>query len=280
MSSRSMFYLTTPSSRAKSVISSELERCDLVPSEPYAGVLAVQFQAEKFERLSNQLASELGPEDLQQTRCRIVNDDVAPTAAELMQTQTLDNFLSWLRNQWLTNLIHDRRLVTYFQPIVECHTPHRVFAHEALLRGSQPDGEMIPPELLFAAARATDQLEMLDRAAKRTHIESAARLGLSSRVFINFSPLTIQQSEMSMAATLDAITSSGLPPSQFVFEVVESDRTDDIQGLARILNIYRHEGLKVALDDIGTAYNSLRMLTTIKPDFIKLDMHLVSNVDR
>jgi EAL domain-containing protein (putative c-di-GMP-specific phosphodiesterase class I) len=275
-----MFYLTTASPRAKSLISSELERCHLVPSEPYVDVLAVRFQPEKFERLSTQLATELGPEDLQKTRCRLVNDDSAPTAAELMQTQSLGNFLAWIRHQWLKHLIRDRRLATWFQPIVNVHLPHRVFAYECLLRGTQPDGEMIPPELLFAAARATDQVPLLDGAAKRTHIESAARLGLTSQVFINFSPLTIQQSETALAATLDAITSSGLPPSQFVFEVVESDRTDDVQSLARILNVYRKQGLQVALDDIGTAYNSLHMLTEIKPEFIKLDLHLVSNVDR
>ncbi len=280
MSSRSMFYLTTPSPRAKSVISSELERCDLVPSEPYVGVLAVRFQPEKFERLSAQLAAELDPEDLQKTRCRIVSDDSAPTAAELMQTQSLGNFLCWIRNQWLKHLISEQRLATWFQPIVDVHMPHRVFAYECLLRGTQPDGEMIPPELLFAAARATDQVPVLDGAAKRTHIESAARLGITSQVFINFSPLSIQQSETALAATLQAITRTGLPPSQFVFEVTESDRTDDIQSLAQVLNVYRQQGLKVALDDIGAAYNSLHMLTEIKPDFIKLDMQLVSNVDR
>src|SRR5947209_5925396 len=107
MSSRCVFYLTTPSPRARSVISSELERCDLAPSEPYVGVLAVRFQPDKFEQLSAQLAAELDPEDLQKTRCRLVSDDSAPTAAELMQTQSLGNFLSWLRHQWLKHLIRE-----------------------------------------------------------------------------------------------------------------------------------------------------------------------------
>jgi EAL domain-containing protein (putative c-di-GMP-specific phosphodiesterase class I) len=275
-----MFYVTTPSPRAKSVIASELKRCELSSSEPYQDVLAVRFQPEKFERFSKGLAAELAPEDLQQTRCRIVSDDVVPSPAELMQTQTLDNFLTWIRNQWLSHLIRERRLTTWFQPIVECHMPHRVFAYECLLRGMQPDGEVIPPELLFAAARATDQLAALDTAAKRIHIESAARQGLSSRVFINFSPLPVQESEDCLEETLAAIARTGLPPAQFVFEVVESDRTADVQALTRILNVYRKQGLKVALDDLGAGYNSLNLLTEIKPDFIKLDMHLMRNIDR
>ena len=280
MSTQSMFYLTTTSSRAKSVIASELERCELSASEPYQGVLAVQFQPDKFDRLSTNLAAELAPEDLQQTRCRIIHDDVVPSPADLMQTETLDNFLSCIRNQWLSHLICERRLTTWFQPIVDCHLPHRVFAYECLLRGTQPDGETIPPELLFAAARATGQLAALDRAANRIHIESAAHQGLSSRMFINFSPQPVQESEDCLKETLEAIAASGLPPAQFVFEVVESDRTADAQALSRILNDYRKQGLKVALDDLGAGYNSLNLLTEIKPDFIKLDMHLMRNIDR
>jgi len=155
MSNHSMFYVTTPSPRTKSVIASELKRCELTASEPYQGVLAVRFHAEKFEQLSATLAAELAPEELQRTRCRIVSDDAMPSPAELMLTDSLDNFLAWVRSQWLVHLVRERRLATFFQPIVECHVPHRVHAYECLLRGTQPDGEVIPPDLLFAAARAT-----------------------------------------------------------------------------------------------------------------------------
>jgi EAL domain-containing protein (putative c-di-GMP-specific phosphodiesterase class I) len=243
-------------------------------------VLAVRFQAEKFEQLSATLAAELAPDELQRTRCRIISDDAIPAPADLMLTDSLDNFLTWVRSQWLVHLMRERRLTTFFQPIVECHVPHRVFAYECLLRGTQPDGEVIPPDLLFAAARATDQLTLLDSAAKRIHVEAAARHGIKTSVFINFGPLAIHESEGCLDETLRAIAETKMPTDQFVFEVVESDRTADVIGLARVLDIYRQQGLRVALDDLGAGYNSLNLLAEIKPDFIKLDMHLVRNVDR
>ena len=280
MPQRSMFYVTTPSAQVKRVIAMQLKRCDLPPTEPYQDVLAVNFNPAKFERLSNSLAIELAPEDLQQAKCRIVSDEIVPTPADLMQTQSLDNFLGWIRSQWIVHLIRERRLTTFFQPIVDCHLPHRVFAHECLLRGTQPDGEFIPPELLFAAARATDQITLLDAAAMRVHIDSAAGCKLETRVFINFNRSAVSHSDESLRKIFRAAVASGIPAERFVFEVVESDRTSDIEALVRLLDIYRQQGFQVALDDVGAGYNSLNLLTMIRPDFIKLDMQLINNVDR
>jgi EAL domain-containing protein (putative c-di-GMP-specific phosphodiesterase class I) len=280
MAQRSKFYITTPSAQAKRVIAMQLVRCDLPPSEPYQDVLAVNFHPAKFERLSNSLAVELAPEDLQRAKCRIVSDEIVPTPADLMQTQSLDNFLGWIRNQWIVQLVREKRLTTFFQPIVDCHLPHRVFAYECLLRGAQPDGDLIPPELLFAAARATDQLAVLDAAAMRVHIESAAACHLEPRVFINFNRSAVSHSDESLRDIFRAAVESGIPAERFVFEVVESDRTTDIEALVRLLDIYRQQGFQVALDDIGAGYNSLNLLTEIRPDFIKLDMQLINNVDR
>jgi EAL domain-containing protein (putative c-di-GMP-specific phosphodiesterase class I) len=275
-----MFYVTTPSAQVKRVIAMQLKRCDMPASEPYQDVLAVNFNPAKFEQLSNSLTVELAPEDLQQAKCRIVSDEIVPTPADLMQTQSLDNFLGWIRNRWIVQLISEKRLTTFFQPIVDCHLPHRVFAYECLLRGTQPDSEFIPPELLFAAARATDQMALLDAAAMRAHIDSAARSKLESRVFINFNRSAVSHSDESLRDIFRAAVASGIPADRFVFEVVESDRTTDIEALVRLLDIYRQQGFQVALDDIGAGYNSLNLLTMIRPDFIKLDMQLINNVDR
>ena len=36
----------------------------------------------------------------------------------------------------------------------------------------------------------------------------------------------------------------------------------------------------MALDDVGAGYNSLTLLTRLRPDFVKLDMELTRGVDR
>jgi EAL domain-containing protein (putative c-di-GMP-specific phosphodiesterase class I) len=73
---------------------------------------------------------------------------------------------------------------------------------------------------------------------------------------------------------------SGIEPGRFVFEVVESDQILDLGKLLMILDWFRDAGCRVALDDVGAGYNSLNLLTLVKPDFVKLDMELVRGVHR
>jgi EAL domain-containing protein (putative c-di-GMP-specific phosphodiesterase class I) len=83
-----------------------------------------------------------------------------------------------------------------------------------------------------------------------------------------------------MTATLHAALTSGIEPENFVFEVVESDEILDINALITILACCRDVGCRVALDDLGAGHSSLSLMTRIQPDFVKLDMELIRNVDR
>ena len=65
-----------------------------------------------------------------------------------------------------------------------------------------------------------------------------------------------------------------------MFEVVESDQIDDRMQLLKILDLFREAGCRVALDDVGAGYNSLHLLTEVKPDFVKLDMQLIRGVHK
>jgi len=77
--------------------------------------------------------------------------------------------------------------------------------------------------------------------------------------------------------TVDEI---GLRRDQVVFEITETERLPAVKHLRRIMEFYREEGFQVALDDVGAGYSSLNVLVELKPDFVKLDMELVRNVDR
>lgn len=52
-----------------------------------------------------------------------------------------------------------------------------------------------------------------------------------------------------------------IDPNQFVFEVVESDKVEDLEHLKRILNYYNEKGFQYALDDVGEGYSTLEMLS-------------------
>jgi EAL domain-containing protein (putative c-di-GMP-specific phosphodiesterase class I) len=278
MSESSVVYIAAPLEQTQSTLQSLLRKNDLPAAEPFRGVLAVHFHPGKFEQLSGAAAGALSSDELRQTKCRFGQLGAELTQAELMNTRSLKSFFAWVRGQWLSSMVHDRRLTTFFQPIVECGDPAKVFAYECLLRGRQTGGQLVSPDRLYSTARDVGQLNSLDNVAKITHIESAARCGLETNIFINFNPAATRDLKSSLEKTLQAVRVSGIPAQRFVFEVIESERIDNAGSLQQVLESYRQMGFRVALDDVGSGYNSLNALTQIKPDFIKLDMQLIRGV--
>jgi EAL domain-containing protein (putative c-di-GMP-specific phosphodiesterase class I) len=121
-------------------------------------------------------------------------------------------------------------------------------------------------------------LFQLDLAARRSAIQAAHRHRVRSLIFINFTPTSIYDPQFCLRSTVGAIDEAGISHDQIVFELTESDRTQEIEHLQAILRFYRSAGFRVALDDMGSGYSGLNLLHQLRPDFIKLDMELTRNV--
>jgi EAL domain-containing protein (putative c-di-GMP-specific phosphodiesterase class I) len=67
---------------------------------------------------------------------------------------------------------------------------------------------------------------------------------------------------------------------QVVFELTEKSAVTDFTMFERVLSNYRSQGYRIAIDDIGSGYNSLKTLIYLKPEFIKLDKSLIQNIDQ
>ncbi|CAM5495904.1 Diguanylate phosphodiesterase OS=Lysinibacillus sphaericus OX=1421 GN=LS41612_16490 PE=4 SV=1 [Lysinibacillus sphaericus] len=93
-----------------------------------------------------------------------------------------------------------------------------------------------------------------------------------------FIPTSIYSPEFCLQTTVQLANQLGIDPNQFVFEVVESDKVDDIEHLKSILNYYKQKGFQYALDDVGEGYNTLEMLADLKPQYMKLDIKYVQGV--
>ncbi|MBD2022542.1 EAL domain-containing protein, partial [Leptolyngbya sp. FACHB-36] len=154
----------------------------------------------------------------------------------------------------------------------------KVFGYEALLRGLDEQGKLIMPGRIFELADDAGLLAQLDLAARRTAIQQASHHGITDRIFINFSPSAIYDPVSCLQTTVQTIDDAGIPHESIVFEVVESDQSQDQNHLQSILTYYRNSGFKVALDDFGAGYSSLNLLHQIRPDLLKLDMDLIRNV--
>jgi EAL domain-containing protein (putative c-di-GMP-specific phosphodiesterase class I) len=74
---------------------------------------------------------------------------------------------------------------------------------------------------------------------------------------------------------LRAVDSAGLAPSRLILELTESAVISDIDAAAITLCELRTHGVRIALDDFGAGYASLRHLRAFPVDIVKLDRSFV-----
>ena len=202
---------------------------------------------------------------------------------------SLDVFINRYKSLWIIDSVAANNYETWFQPIVSANysmdqtnnSPESasIFAHEALFRIRDQTNEIIPPSYVFSIAAKSDLLFSLDLTARRSAIEHAAVANLNSKVFVNFDPSSIYDPSYCLRSTASAIAEAGLRCSDVVFEVTETHRVHNVQQLKGILAFYRESGFQIALDDVGAGWSGLNLLKDLMPDYIKIDMELIRDID-
>ena len=161
-----------------------------------------------------------------------------------------------------------------YQPIVDLRD-RSVFAHEALVRGVAGEGA------LSVLNRVNDQNRYrFDQLCRTRAIATAAQLGMTEHLSINFLPNAVYRPELCIRSTLQAAREHNFPLDRLIFETVESEHLENSNHLSHILREYREFGFKTAIDDFGAGYSGLTLLADFQPDLIKLDMALIRDIHR
>lgn len=169
----------------------------------------------------------------------------------------------------------DFALAMAFQPIVDVEA-REVFAYEALVRGVEGEGAA---EML---ARVTPENRYaFDQQCRKSAIEQAVAAGIlktRARLSINFLPNAVYSPLACIQLTLTTARETGLPTDRLIFEFTEHEKLDPVH-VAGIVDAYRRLGFTTALDDFGAGHAGLGLLARFTPDFIKLDMELIRDID-
>lgn len=161
-----------------------------------------------------------------------------------------------------------------FQPIVDMRD-QSLHAYEALVRGLDGSGAA---EVL---GRVNDQNRYaFDQKCRVKAVELAARLQMPCLLNINFLPNAVYQAATCIRATLQAAQRFNFPTERIVFEITESEELVDKEHLKSIINEYKRQNFRTAIDDFGAGYSGLNLLAEFQPDTIKLDMALVRGIER
>ena len=151
-----------------------------------------------------------------------------------------------------------------FQPVADLRT-REIVGFEGLTRFD--DGT--PPDVRFKEAGETGMAVPLELATAQAVIDAAAELGPELFVSVNVSPALILECHTAALAGR-----AGSRP--LVLELTERDPVDDYGALARVLE---GERVKLAVDDAGAGYSSLRHILALRPSYIKLDITWVRGID-
>jgi len=178
----------------------------------------------------------------------------------------------------LTDILAHRRLTALFQPIVDMRAGE-ILGYEGLIRGPS-DSPLHSPIQLFKAAQVHGLSVQVEHLCRRVVIEEFVAQSLTSKLFLNVSPESLVQRDSRRGETLHTLRELGLASERVVIELTENEPSYDYELVRQAIAHYRSMGFRIAIDDLGEGFSSLRRWSELRPEFVKIDMHFIQGIDR
>ena len=177
--------------------------------------------------------------------------------------------------------IEEHQFQVFYQPKFDiCPDTPILAGAEALVRWFHPTLGMISPGVFIPLFEENGLIRRLD-----TYIwkESVRQIRLWKESFDYSIPVSVNVSRIDLfdpglpSLLLDLVKQEGLSPSDLRLEVTESAYTSDSGQIIRMVDQLRNLGFRIEMDDFGSGYSSLNMVSTMTLDTMKLDMQFIRN---
>ncbi len=198
-----------------------------------------------------------------------MSETITVRAADLL------NEASTVRN--VHRVIHEAAWRAVAQPIVSLRTGG-VIGYEALTRPLAPSPLDQPSEFLAAASRV-GLAEKVDRLWRQASIEQLGPLlPAGAALFLNVAPSVLLGKTLRASALSALVRTYGISPDRVVIELTEEESVADFATLRLAFGSFRSEGFMVAIDDVGAGPSTLQAIAELRPNFIKLDRWLATDI--
>ena len=183
----------------------------------------------------------------------------------------------------LRRAIDDREFEVHYQPKYDIQTdPPTLKSAEALVRWRHPELGMLPPGDFIPLFERNGQINQVDKyvwaEAARQIAAWRERFGVTVPISVNLSRVDVFDPELEQ--TLEAlIAENGLAYGDLKFEVTESACTENPYQVIDVIERLRRKGFEIEMDDFGSGYSSLNMLSTMPIDVLKMDRMFVGNIE-
>jgi EAL domain-containing protein (putative c-di-GMP-specific phosphodiesterase class I)/GGDEF domain-containing protein len=183
----------------------------------------------------------------------------------------------WERSRKVNDLkstIRDGAVFIEYHPII-VNATEEIYGYEALARGVRR--ELRSPEVLFEVAEEANMLWELSRLLRKRAVEGImSELKEGQFLFLNVDPHDFNDPSF---RNLDPTDLGITEPGRVVLEITERTAIKDYPRFQEYLAAFRERGFKFAVDDAGSGYAGLGSIANLAPDYIKLDISLISNID-
>ncbi|MFR7590120.1 MAG: EAL domain-containing protein [Longibaculum sp.] len=176
-------------------------------------------------------------------------------------------------------LIDDRNMIYYvYQPIVNAHTGE-IFGYEALMRSHHPT--LRNPKEIISLAKLEAQLNKIEFItwfrALETYSEYSQKelVTKEQKLCIN----SISNQILDEKYLFDLERQYGYLLERVVLEVTE-DEQEARSCFEKKKTVLTRWKSQIALDDYGSGYNSERNLLSVNPDYVKIDMDIIRDIDK
>lgn len=183
----------------------------------------------------------------------------------------------------LRRAIDNREFEVHYQPKYDIQTePPTLKSAEALVRWRHPELGMISPGDFIPLFERNGQINLVDKyvwtEAARQIAAWRKKYGVAVPISVNLSRVDVFDPELE--GTLEAlIEENGLAHGDLKLEVTESACTENPCKVIDVIERLRKKGFEIEMDDFGSGYSSLNMLSTMPIDVLKMDRMFVGNIE-
>lgn len=169
--------------------------------------------------------------------------------------------------------IANHELKVYYQPKIETESLKLVGA-EALVRWQKPDGSFVYPDQFIPFVERSGQIVNVDYYVyKEVFRFMADRLAAGRKVVpVSLNVSRVHLSKMSILEYVrNLFEEYKIPPELIEFELTESIYLDNTERALELVKGLHSFGTRVSMDDFGSGFSSLNLLSRLPIDTIKLD---------
>lgn len=173
----------------------------------------------------------------------------------------------------LSRAIADGELKVYYQPKMKTDSV-RIDGAEALIRWQKPDGRFIYPDEFIPVLEQSGQIVELDYFVYREVFRFIAGRMKENKPIVPIS-VNVSRAHLHKMEILSYLSSLfeeyRIQPNLVEFELTENIYIENTEKALQLIDGLHKMGTKVSMDDFGSGYSSLNLLSRLPIDIIKLD---------